>query len=272
MSLKAMYDSIASNYAPANQFGSISRSHDIAIEQIKKAHVGEKKHFKILDLGVGDGEFLKKLHSFLPNAELTGIDISSQMLKVAKLSMPMTTIECSAAMANKFLPAHSQDLILAHFINAYIPIHALFQQAQILSKATGYFSMITTTYDSFPVAQQYLADFIAQETLMSSVVGHYYKSIVKNTTVAANETELLNTFSAYELNIVDHQRIHIPIEIQNIDELTQFGIDGTWFLNTLTIKMLPKNFLVSRLKKFFSHIFTFPYRDTHIIDVILAKK
>nr|WP_232002385.1 hypothetical protein [Legionella sainthelensi] len=39
--------------------------------------------------------------------------------------------------------------------------------------------MITTTYDSFPVAQQCLAEFISTGSILSSVVGHYYKSIVK---------------------------------------------------------------------------------------------
>ncbi|MEX0914080.1 MAG: hypothetical protein WDZ57_03920 [Demequina sp.] len=51
-----------------------------------------------------------------------------------------------------------------------------------------------------------------------------------------------------------------------------FGIEGTWFLNSLSIRMLPKNFLLQRLKRLFSKIFTFPYEDTHIIDVVLAKK
>ncbi|HAU2114146.1 TPA: methyltransferase, partial [Legionella pneumophila] len=138
--------------------------------------------------------------------------------------------------------------------------------------ANGHFSLITTTYDSFPVAQQQLANFIAQDTILSRVVGHYYKSIVKNTTVAANLDELLLAFKQHQFNILDHQRIEIPITLNNIDELALFGIEGTWFLNTLSIRMLPKYFLIQRLKRLFSKIFTFPYHDTHIIDVVLARK
>lgn len=272
MSLTAMYNNIASHYATANRFGSISVSHECAIHQIINAHLGDKPHYKVLDFGVGDGTFLHKLHAHLPQSILTGIDVSAEMLKHARAAVPLTTIEASATEASQFLPHHSQDLVLAHFINAYIPIDKLFNQAKLLTRANGYFSLITTTYDSFPNAQRQLAEFVSQESVLSRIVGHYYKAIVKNTTVAAGEDELMNAFTQNQFEIVDHQRLSIPITLNNIDELALFGIEGTWFLNSLSIRMLPKNFLLQRLKRLFSKIFEFPYKDTHVIDVVLAKK
>lgn len=272
MSLKAMYNNLAENYATANRFGAITQSHQIAIEQMQKFYLGKKPHYKVLNLGVGDGAFLKKLQHTIPLAEFTGIDVSTEMLKRAQQTLPLITIECSAAHADKFLPPHSQDLILAHFINAYLPIDVLFNEAKLLTRANGHFSLITTTYDSFPIAQQQLAEFISKDSILSSVVGHYYKAIVKNTTVAANRDELLLAFKQHQFEVLDHQRIEIPITLNNIDELAIFGIEGTWFLNTLSIRMLPKNFLIERLKRLFNKIFTFPYHDTHIIDVVLARK
>lgn len=272
MSLKAMYNQIADNYEIANRFGAISQSHLVAIEQMRQFHLGTKPHYKVLDLGVGDGAFLSKLSQIMPNAEFTGIDVSSEMLKRAKKAVSLKTIESSAVFANKFLPPHSQDLILAHFINAYIPITTLFEKAKTLTRANGYFSMITTTYDSFPVAQAQLAKFMAEDSILSNIVGHYYKSIVKNTTVAASEDELMQQFSNHQFEVVAHKRLEIPIRIDTIDELALFGIEGTWFLNTLSIRMLPKNFLIQRLKRLFTKVFSFPYEDKHIIDVVLARK
>jgi SAM-dependent methyltransferase len=272
MTLQAMYDAIASQHAMANRFGSLSDSHRCAIAQIQQAHLGQGPHYKVLDLGVGNGAFLQELRQHMPLAEFTGIDVSKDMLKQASEALPLTTIETSATEANRFLPYHSQDLVLAHFINAYIPIKTLFHQAALLSRSDGYFSIITTTYDSFPVAQEQLAAFVSKESLLSSIIGHYYKAAVRNTTVAANETELLLAFSDHQFKVIEHQRLHIPITFNNIDELAQFGIEGTWFLNNVTIRMLPKNFLLARLKRLFGRIFTFPYHDTHIIDVVLAKK
>lgn len=272
MSLKVMYNEIAENYTMANRFGAISKSHQIAIDQMQRAHLGMQPHYRILDLGVGDGTFLHELQQAMPHAEFTGIDISAEMLRQAKDKLPLVTIECSAAQASKFLPPHSQDLILAHFINAYLPINVLFNEANLLTRANGHFSMITTTYDSFPVVQQQLAEFISQDSILSSVVGHYYKSVVKNTTVAVNNDELMMAFKQHHFEVIEHHRLEIPITFYNIDELTHFGVEGTWFLNTLSVRMLPKNFLIQRLKRLFSKIFIFPYHDTHIIDVVLAKK
>lgn len=267
-----MYNEIAENYDSANRFGAISESHVTAIQQIKKFHLGMTPHYKVLDLGVGNGAFLQKLQQVIPKAEFTGVDVSAQMLKIAKESLHIKTIEASASEVSRFLPPHSQDLVLAHFINAYIPINVLFNEAKLLTRANGHFSMITTTYDSFPVAQKQLAEFIAEDSLLSGVVGHYYKSIVRNTTVAANMNELLLAFNQYQFDVIAHQRLEIPITINNIDELAHFGIEGTWFLNSLAIRMLPKKFLIERLKRLFTRIFTFPYHDTHIIDVVLARK
>lgn len=267
-----MYNALPGRYACANQFGSISLSHECAITQIKNAKLGQSTPYKVLDFGVGDGAFLEKLKQEIPLAEYTGIDVSKERLKRAHEMMALTTIETSATEASHYLPHHSQDLVLAHFINAYIPINTLFNQAKLLTCADGHFSLITTTYESFPIAQKQLADFIAQGSLLSHIVGHYYKAIVKNTTVAASKIELFHAFSTHQFKVLEHQRIHVPIVLNNIDELALFGIEGTWFLNSLSIRMLPKNFLLQRLKRIFSKIFTFPYEDTHIIDVVLAKK
>ncbi|KTD24301.1 small-molecule methyltransferase IraA [Legionella lansingensis] len=267
-----MYDEIAGHYATADRFGSITQSHRAAIAQIRRERLGLRPHYKVLDFGVGNGAFLKQLKTFMPEADFTGIDISPKMLVLARKALSLTTIEGSAIEASRYLPHHSQDLVLAHFINAYIPIRTLFDEADLLTRANGYFSLITTTYESFPVAQQYLAEFIAKGSLLSTVVGHYYKTMIKNTTVASGLDELMHVFTQHKFKMLRHERLYIPILINDIDELIQFGIEGTWFLNSLAIRMLPKNFLLQRLKRLFSEIFTFPYRDTHIIDVILAKK
>lgn len=268
-----MYNNVASRYATADRFGSISESHKEAIDQIKHQNLGTKPHYKVLDFGVGTGAFVKKLNDHMPEADFTGIDISIEMLKQAKKSLPsLTTIEASASQANHYLPHHSQDLVLAHFINAYIPIHTLFNEADLLTRSNGFFSLITTTYESFPVAQEKLANFIAEGSLVGSVVGHYYKAMVKNTTVASGLAELLDCFDQHHFKVIQHKRLCIPILINNIEELTKFGIEGTWFLNNVSVRMLPKTFLVERLKRLFSKIFTFPYQDTHLIDVILAQK
>ena len=272
MFVKSMYDTIASNYDKADNFGAISQSHKCALQQLRD-NLSNEDDLKILDLGVGDGAFLAKLNKIIPGAKFTGIDLSKEMLKQAKNILDFTAIEGSAANATKYLPAHSQDLVMAHFINAYIPTDVLFHEAQMLTKANGYFSIISTTYESFPLAQKHLAEFIEKGTIFSNIVGHYYKEVVKKTPVAAGKDDLLKFVEQHNFSIVEHERVKIQITFENIDELILFGIEGAWFLNVLSIPtMLPKSFLLQRIKRLFEKIFVFPYHDTHIIDVVLAKK
>lgn len=272
MPVKAIYDVIANHYSSADCFGSITKSHSSAIQQIKASQICNTSGAKILDLGVGDGAFLRKIRPLFPHSELTGIDVSPEMLKCASNNLSLNTIETSAAEASRYIPLHSQDLTLAHFINAYVPIDTLFNQAYQLTKPNGYFSFITTTYESFQTTQQYLADFIARESILSSIVGHYYKAVVKNTTVAAGEEELLNTFQKHRFDVVEHQRLRIPVSFNNVNELVFFGVEGTWFVNTVAFGILPKNFILNRFKKLSHRMLKFPYQDTHVVDIVLAKK
>ena len=97
MPVKAIYNTIASQYATADCFGSITESHHTAIQQIKQASFDYNPDIKVLDLGVGDGAFLRKIKPLFPTAELTGIDVSGEMLKRARADLFLNTIEASAA-------------------------------------------------------------------------------------------------------------------------------------------------------------------------------
>jgi hypothetical protein len=133
--------------------------------------------------------------------------------------------------------------------------------------------VISTTYESFPASQKFFTDFIAKGSLLSGIVGHYYKQIVKKTPVALGEQDLLRFLKQHQFEVVEHERIKIDLSFQNMDELALFGIEGAWFLNALSIsKIIPKSFLLKKMKRLLSKIFTFPYHDTHVIDVILAQK
>ncbi len=270
--LQAMYDDPTTPMACANQFGAISLSQAYAIAQISRHALDHKKPYSVLDLGVGDGTFLKKLTQLIPDASLTGIDVSKQKITIAKKKLSFKAIEANVMEASRHIPQKSQNLVLAHFINALIPLHKLFKEAHALTQDEGYFSFITTTYESFPTAQNFLVHFINKNSLLSRFVGHYYKSMVKNTVVAVDQNALFEFLKQHQFSIIEHQRIEIPIVFNNIYELTQFSIEGTWFLNSLSMRMLPKNFLIQRLQPLFNKMFTFPYQDTHTIDIILAKK
>jgi ubiquinone/menaquinone biosynthesis C-methylase UbiE len=273
MSSKSSYNTIAENYmTAADQFGAISQSHEVAMTQIAQVQLKSSSCYNILDLGVGDAAFLVKLKKEFSLAKCTGIDLSPGMLKRAKKALDLITIEASALEASQHLPPKSQDLVLAHFINAYVPIDPLFQEANVVTREGGYFSMITTTYESSPLAQRQLEAFFAKNSLISRLAQLYYKVIIKHTPVASSAEELLRTFIKYDFQVVAHQRLHIPVKFETVEELIAFGVEGGWFVNIFSIRILPKKFVLWQLKRFLSKILTFPYEDIHIIDILLAQK
>ncbi len=272
--IASYYDNISKNYYnTADIFGVLSQScHTAAQQALGSELLSHPHHLRILDLGVGDGTFLKLMHQNIPNAELTGIDVSKEMLKIAQLQVPFHSIQCSAADADKHLPIHSQDLIIAHFISAYVPVRILFQQAKTMSKANGYFSFVTSTYESFPESQTQIANFVAQDTLIGNLVGHYYKSILSRTPVASGMDEIHQLIEEFDFKLVHHQRIEIPIYFEDIEKLTEYAIHGGWFFNLLPETSFAKDFILERIKRFVARILKFPHRDTQVIDVLLLKK
>lgn len=202
---------------------------------------------------------------------LYGINSSKQLLDIAQLQVEFNAIEADLSLASSSIPSHSQDLLLVQFINSFIPLDLLFEEAKKILKKNGYLSLITTTYESFPNAQKQLADFINSDHLLSPLVGHYYKSISQNNCVAANIGQLKQSINQQDMNIVSHQRLTFPINFNQVDELIRFGIEGTWFLNSLNLNLIPKSFLIKRLTTLFNKVFTLPYQDQQLIDVLLIK-
>jgi len=70
----------------------------------------------VVDLGVGAGGYLKKYVLSNPSSVLTGVDVSSQMLKVAKSAGPLKGVNASICDVNQHLPANKFDVVIAHFV------------------------------------------------------------------------------------------------------------------------------------------------------------
>lgn len=271
MVVKTIDDITTSQHHIADCYGAISRSHQCALEQFRKIKFLNRTDCNILNIGTYDHIFIEKLKALISSIDKTEENILDQSRYVPQ-NISFQTINVNSIETNQHISEASQDAIIAHLIDTEIPNDALFSKAHRLIKEDGVFSVITTTHESFPVAQRHLADFIAKGGLISNIVGHYYKTVVKNTTVAADEESLLTAVKSHHFEILFHERIEIPMHFETLEELELFAIEGGWFISRLSIPMIPKSFLLQNLRRTFEKMFTFPYQDTHVIDVVMAKK
>lgn len=84
--VEAMFDSIAGRYDFMNSamsLGQHKRWRDKALKVALKV-LPEKKNHSLLDVATGTGDVAFRLHSLLPEAKITGIDLSEGMLDIAR--------------------------------------------------------------------------------------------------------------------------------------------------------------------------------------------
>lgn len=274
MSLKKIYNNVAHSYRIADRFGALSTSHDCAMRQLEHISHPFDHASKILDLGVGDGLFLQRLQKENPKAEYTGIDISQNMLNIAAHNCPgLNTIEASTVEASRFLTRHSQDLILAHFIGAYIPLDALLTQVDTLAKSNGYLSLITSTHESFPVMKENFSKFVSnKKSLIAYIAQHYYETALKKTTVVSSEQELLNILQEHNFEVIEHQHCRLSLTLNSVNEFIEFGFNAGWLVNGLAVGCIPASVVRKFIVPLVNKIYSFPYHDTHSIAIVLARK
>jgi SAM-dependent methyltransferase len=76
---------------------------------------------------------------------MTGLDVSTAMLRRAADRVPLTAVLGSAEQAASHLPAGAFDLVLAHFILAYVRPQVLLEQVRLLLAPAGVLSLTATT-------------------------------------------------------------------------------------------------------------------------------
>lgn len=84
--VEEMFDSIAPAYDFMNNAMTLGLHRYWRNRALKKAitFLPASDDFKILDVATGTGDVAFKIHKFLPKAEITGIDLSEGMLKIAR--------------------------------------------------------------------------------------------------------------------------------------------------------------------------------------------
>ena len=108
------YDAVASDYARRIPDTSFEAPVDLAMVDEFVSEVAERPASKVLDAGCGAGRMVTNLLSLAPSLEITGIDLSTEMITLARSAHP--TVKFSQAdLADTRFPEREFDGILAWY-------------------------------------------------------------------------------------------------------------------------------------------------------------
>lgn len=213
--IKQMYDEIIAQNYQLDKFGLLSESREIIINQIKKYSLDLKVN-SIFDFALGTGDTLLILKDIFPDANLYGIDISQKMLDIAKDRMEVTTFHDDVRNVENYHKSNSIDLILIHFLLAYVEPEIVISAASKLLKQGGVCSIATSTYDSFQKLQTLASQFLSQE------------QIKLKAKVPDNPDTLDKMLAMLELKSLDTYILKKKVVFDNFEELYKWGMNSGW--------------------------------------------
>lgn len=142
-----LYDSIASHY-DSDVFGLLSAGRTAAVAQITKI-VPSRPRTRIVDLGTGTGESLAALAPSFAGARISGIDLSAEMLAVARRKIDLQAIVANAENVGAHVEDATVDLALMHFLTTFIDVRSTLEACQRALRPGGFLSVVSTTQEAF---------------------------------------------------------------------------------------------------------------------------
>ena len=128
--------------------GVFKLSRTTAISELLK-YVDVTKLSSVLDIGCGTGNSLSELLKHVNPPQINGLDLSNEMLQVASSKIPQLNYVCDIALnMDKHFALQSNDIVLLHFLLAYVDRNQLFTKIYHQLTPGGVFSLCTTTVDN----------------------------------------------------------------------------------------------------------------------------
>lgn len=271
MKLAKLYDRVSENYSLTDRFIVNSQCRAFALKQIA-AELNPNIATNIVDLGVGDGEFLTYLKTPYPQAKFTGVDIADKMLELARQKLDLTTFNSSLHNVDKVLPHASYDLIIAHFVLAYVELNTVLQKCRLLQKEHGLVSLLTTTFESFSESRKRLTSNFEKNKLIAPFSKYLYQRAIDKTLVPKSYAEIKQIAELHGYEVVGHQTLIEDLCFEDVAGMFEFGIKGGWFITAIDYPYVPFAVLHAFAKLFMHLYVTFPIMDTINFEVVLLRK
>lgn len=268
--MSRVHDSVAAGYNSGS--GIIADKNrqvaSLLAERLSARAQGSAAPLAVVDLGVGDGAMLAQLAGLGLPMTMTGLDVSAAMLQRAGARVPLTPVHAPAQRASELLPAGAFDLVLAHFILAYVERSVLFAQARRLLSPTGVFSLVTTTEEGGgPFFEGLEREFGPRRNPLRRGIGWICERAIARSSVPSGFELLQAELQAAGLVVLRRETMHQHITFRNADDAYRFGIEEGWAANFLAVPGVPVR-LAQALARWGTRLATYPFSFTHVIEML----
>ena len=117
-----------------------------------------------------------------------------------------------------------------------------------------------------------MAEKIAQRSLSSGLLKRVQAAGMRKTgtPTAYRDIQCIAEKNGFEVS--GHQQISTQISFDNATDMTNFAVRGGWLLNASDYAWLPTSAFYHLARLYFHHLFTFPLKDHHIVEVVLLQR
>lgn|GEM_PF-1224511 len=253
MNIGELYDrSIASTY-DRDERGLLSGGRDLAFRQIEKFVPADEVR-NILDLAVGTGQSLVAMQTLFPHAALHGIDLSEEMLSIAKTKLTFHSIHDDVANTDRHFAQNSMNLLLMHFLTTFVDGEEVLKRTAKFLQPNGYYSIVSSTFEAFPRIYSLARMLFSEEFIRE-----------KNPAPASTET-ILSFCANAGLEIVSVERFTKKVSFTDFEDFYSFGMSSGFFTHVLSELDEAQVAGLAGMEG------VFPLEDEYCASVVLARR
>jgi SAM-dependent methyltransferase len=265
--IQRQYDEVIAPHYDLDPQSVTRDSLDRAADQLRRRLVGNGTgRLRVLDVGVGTGNFLAKLKELAgPRVEPYGLDLSEKMVEAARRKVPdLVAAVDDAANLDAHFPGRSFDLVCTHFITGFLPMDVLAPKIWGRLEVGGYWSFVGGTKAGFPALQAK-----ANAKVLRWLFGGQTVEVDSLVCNPAGRGEVVRTLEGNGFAVREEETFEPEIRFRHFQDFMDFGYRGGWLTPFVEALGLHQAKAPTRLML---NTFFFPVDDHHNIEIVLAQK
>ena len=206
--------------------------------------------------------------------QLIGIDHSSRMVDIAASQSPIEGVVSDIDQIDQHLRENSTDLVIAHFVLAYVPLDTVLQQAGRVLAPGGHLSLVNSTDEeglSTAWVQPLLAHCQKSWNPLLRLVPLFVRRAISNVHAPTEYAVIEAALSRNGFEVLDRQQHRFPYRLETPDDAYSLWIEQGWCVTVVDVPGL--SFTV--LKKFARYIINrlvFPIAATHVVESLMLRR